>query len=73
MVAKINNMYPNRNLRFDDINPYVAGADEVASWFKDAGYDRLDILENTMEVAEKCTARMEKRKNLLPKFMKAIN
>ena len=73
MVAKINNMYPNRNLRFDDINPYVAHADEVASWFKDAGYDRIDILENTMEVAEKCTARMEKRKNLLPKFMKAMD
>jgi DNA polymerase-3 subunit alpha len=73
MVAKINNMYPNRHLRFDDINPYVAGADEVASWFKDAGYDRIDILENTMEVAEKCTARMEKRKNLLPKYMKSMN
>ena len=73
MVAKINNMYPNRHLRFDEINPYVAHADEVASWFKDAGYDRLDILENTMEVAEKCTARMEKRKNLLPKYMKALD
>lgn len=73
MVAKINNMYPNRFLRFDEIDPYVANATEVASWFKDAGYDRLDILENTMEVAEKCTAKLEKRKNLLPKFMRSIN
>ena len=73
MVAKINNMYPNRHLRFDSINPYIANAVEVASWFKDAGYDRLDILENTMEVAEKCTARIEKRKNLLPKYMQAID
>ena len=73
MVAKINNMYPNRFLRFDKINPYVANVDEVASWFKDAGYDRTDILENTIEVAQKCTAKLEKRKNLLPKFMRTIN
>ena len=73
MVAKINNMYPNRYLRFDEINPYMAHADEVASWFKDAGYDRVDILENTIEIAEKCTAKLEKRKNLLPKFMRAMN
>jgi DNA polymerase-3 subunit alpha len=73
MVAKINNMYPNRSLRFDEINPYLADATEVASWFKDAGYDRTDILENTVEVAQKCTAKLEKRKNLLPKYMKSLN
>ncbi|MEY2973522.1 MAG: hypothetical protein RI886_1299 [Pseudomonadota bacterium] len=73
MVAKINNMYPNRSLRFDEINPYLADASEVASWFKDAGYDRTDILENTIEIADKCTAKLEKRKNLLPKFMRTMN
>jgi len=73
IVAKINNMYPNRHLRFDAINPYIAKAEEVASWFKKAGYDRVDILENTMEVADKCVAKIEKRKNLLPKYMNAIH
>lgn len=73
LVAKINNMYPNRNLRFDKINPYVACADDVASWFKDSGYDRIDILENTLEVAEKCTARIHKHKNLLPKYLKNLD
>jgi DNA polymerase-3 subunit alpha len=73
LVAKINNMYPNRGLRFDKINPYVACADEVALWFKDAGYDRVDILENTLEVAEKCNASMSRYKNLLPKYMRSLN
>ena len=73
VVKKINAMYPERQLRFDKINPYVAKADEIASWFKDVGYDRSDILENTIEVAEKCTAKIQKRRNLLPKYMKALN
>ena len=73
LVAKVNNMYPNRYLRFDEINPYVAHVDEVASWFCDAGYDRIDILENTLEVAEKCTARIHKHKNLLPKYLKNLD
>jgi len=73
LVKKINAMYPDRFLRFDSINPYLAKADEIAGWFKEVGYDRVDILENTMEVAEKCTAKIQKRKNLLPKYMKSLN
>ena len=73
IVKKINKMYPDRQLRFDEINPYVAKAEEIAGWFKDAGYDRSDILDNTLEVAEKCTASVQKRRNLLPKYMKSLN
>ena len=70
IVDKINKMYPQRSLRFDDINPYMADADTVYSWFQDAGYSEISYLENTIEVAEKCTATIEKRKNLLPKYSK---
>lgn len=73
LVAKINDMYPNRGLRFDEINPYVASAGEVASWFREVGVERVDILENTVEVAEKCCAFVERRKNLLPKFMRSLD
>lgn len=70
ITHKMNEMYPNRFLRFDDINPYVATAGEIKEWFTQAGYDRTDILENTLEVAEKCTAELPKRNNLLPKYSK---
>ena len=73
LVKKINTMYPERQLRFDQINPYLAKAQEIAGWFKDAGYDRSDIIDNTLEVAEKCTAKVQKRRNLLPKYMKSLN
>lgn len=57
LLKKINMMYPDRQLRFDNINPYLAKAEEIAGWFKTAGYDIPDIIENTFEVA----------KNVLPK------
>ncbi len=73
LLEKVNHLYPERSLRFDDINPYVANAETVLSWFKDAGYDRPDILENTIEVASKCSAEITKRRNLLPKYLKSLN
>lgn len=72
-IEKINKMYPDRFLRFDHITPYIADANEVHSWFKEAGYDRSDIIENTLEVADKCTAEIIKSRNLLPKYMKALD
>ena len=73
VLSKINHMYPDRYLRFDDINPYIANADSVYSWFKQAGYDRTDLLENTIEVASKCSAEIPKKRSLLPKYMKSLN
>lgn len=73
LLEKINHLYPERNLRFDDINPYIADADTVLSWFKETGFDRPDILENTIEVASKCSAEIKKRRNLLPKYMNSLN
>lgn len=73
ITEKMNKMYPNRFLRFDHINPYVADAETVLSWFKDKGYDRPDYLENTIEVGQKCSARIPTKRNLLPKYSRLFN
>jgi DNA polymerase-3 subunit alpha len=73
VIEKINLMYPDRFLRFDQIKPYVASADEVYSWFKEVGIDNTQYLENTIEVAEKCSAKITKRKNLLPKYSRVLD
>lgn len=73
VIDKMNAMYPERFLRFDHINPYIAKADVVLSWFKDAGYDKVEYLENTMEVADKCTATIATKRNLLPKYSKVLD
>lgn len=73
IIDKMNAMYPDRFLRFDEINPYIANAEEVSSWFGAVGINRTDILENTLEVAQKCTAKIPTKQKLLPKFMKSID
>jgi DNA polymerase-3 subunit alpha len=73
ITEKINRMYPDRFLRFDEINPYIATASQVQGWFADKGYNDPSFLENTIEVAEKCSARIEKRSSLLPKYIKALD
>lgn len=73
IIDKMNAMYPERFLRFDQINPYIADANTVHSWFKEVGYDDLEYLENTIEVADKCTARIQKNRNLLPKYSKVLD
>lgn len=73
IVDKINAMYPNRSLRFDEINPYIADADTVYSWFETAGYANKEYITNTIEVADKCTAKIVKKNNLLPKYSKLFD
>lgn len=73
VIDKMNAMYPDRYLRFDSINPYIARADQIKEWFVKAGCDRDDIFSTTLEIAEKCTARIPKRRNLLPKYLKNLD
>jgi DNA polymerase-3 subunit alpha len=73
VTEMINRMYPDRFLRFDEINPYVADASEVMSWFADKGFHDVSYFENTVEVADKCSARLKKKNNLLPKYIKALD
>jgi len=73
ILDKVNAMYPDRFLRFDSINPYIAKAEEVQEWFNVAGYDRTDILTNTVEIAEKCSAEIPKKRKLLPKYLKNLD
>lgn len=67
VLDKINKMYPNRRIRFDDIEPWIMGAEDIRDLFLKKGYENA-FLENTLEVAEKCTASVSTRKNLLPKY-----
>lgn len=73
ITEKMNKMYPNRFLRFDEINPYIADADTVFSWFQEKGYNNVEYLENTIEVAEKCSARIPTKRNLLPKYSRLFD
>jgi DNA polymerase-3 subunit alpha len=73
LVARMNMLFPDRRLRFDDIHPYLMGTDEVAEYFSEHGWPQPFLLENTLEVADKCNAEIETGRKLLPSYSKILD
>lgn len=68
LEKKLDFLYPDRRMRFVDHGLYLMSEAEVVAAFKEAGVDRQDIIDNTVEVAEKCNAKIVFGMDLLPKF-----
>lgn len=66
LIEKMDLLYPERRLSFKNLPLYLMDAHEVLEHFNDAGITRLDILENTMEIAEKCNAEIKMNNMFLP-------
>jgi DNA polymerase-3 subunit alpha len=50
---RLNYLYPDRRISFQDYNLFIQSRDEIESDFNKAGITRTDIYENTMEIADK--------------------
>lgn len=72
LIAKMDLLYPDRRLTFKDLPLYLMGEDEVLEHFQAANITRTDILENTMEIAEKCNAEIKMNNMFLPSYTKDI-
>ena len=72
LIDKMDVLYPDRRLSFKDLPLYMMTADEALQHFEDAGIKRLDILENTMEIAEKCNTEIKMNNMFLPSYTKDI-
>lgn len=72
LIHKMDILYPDRRLSFKDLPLYLMDAKEVLEHFEHAGITRLDILENTMEIAEKCNAEIKMNNMFLPSYTKDI-
>lgn len=70
LIKKMDILYPDRRMSFKDLPLYLMSADEVVEHFTAAGITRTDILENTMEIAEKCNAEIKLGGLYLPNFTK---
>lgn len=68
LIEKMDILYPDRRLSFKDLPLYVMSAGEVLDHFHEAGITRTDILENTVEIAERCNAEIKMHQVLLPKY-----
>ena len=72
LIAKMDILYPDRRLSFKNLPLYMMTADEALEHFQNAGINRLDILENTMEIAEKCNSEIKMNNMFLPSYTKDI-
>ena len=72
LIEKMDILYPDRRLSFTDLPLYLMDANVVLQHFEDAGITRLDILENTMEIAEKCNTEIKMNNMFLPSYTKDI-
>jgi DNA polymerase-3 subunit alpha len=50
---RLNYLYPDRRISFQDYNLFIQTRSEIEADFNKAGISRIDIYENTMEIADK--------------------
>ena len=53
MLDRFNYLYPDRRISFQDMNLFIQSRTEIEADFNKAGISRIDIYENTMEIADK--------------------
>jgi DNA polymerase-3 subunit alpha len=53
MLDRFNYLYPDRRISFQDYNLFIQTRQEIEADFKEAGINRTDIFDNTMEIASK--------------------
>ena len=53
MLDRFNYLYPDRRISFQDYNLFIQSRSELEADFNKAGINRIDIYENTMEIADK--------------------
>jgi len=53
MLDRFNYLYPDRRISFQDYNLFIQTREEIEEDFKKAGINRIDIFENTLEIADK--------------------
>ncbi len=53
MLARFNYLYPDRRISFQNYNLFIQSREEIEADFKKSGINRVDIFDNTLEVASK--------------------
>lgn len=72
LLDRLNFLYPGRRLSFQEHDTYVMSETEVELALVKAGFtgEIRSLIENTMEVADKCNASLATGQKLLPKYHK---
>lgn len=69
-IERINYLWPNRTLRYDEIDVYMMSREHLESRM---GEFRSSIYDNTLEIAEKCDVHIPVNQDYFPKFYKRLD
>jgi len=53
MLDRFNYLYPDRRISFQEYNLFIQTRQEIEADFKEAGINRIDIFNNTLEISDK--------------------
>ena len=53
IFERLNHLYPDRPISFEGMDLFIQSRLDIASWYEKSGISRLDIYENTLEIADK--------------------
>lgn len=70
IVERLNYLYPQRKLRFDEIDVYLMSKESLQ---KRMGMDDPSLYWNTMEIADQCDAHLEVGQNYFPKYSRSLD
>jgi DNA polymerase-3 subunit alpha len=67
IFERLNYLYPERKISFQDINVYVSSREDMQKDFVEQGFDRTDMYDNSLEIANKIGSyEFRKGLDLLP-------
>lgn len=68
-MARLNKLWPNRNLRFDKLDLHIMSRAEVVERMNKQGFYGNDLADATLEIAERCeSVEIQTGVNYLPKL-----
>jgi DNA polymerase-3 subunit alpha len=71
LLEKLNILWPDRGLRFDQHELYIMSRQEVIKRMDQQGFDGNELANNTLEIAERCTpTHWNTKANYLPSKLK---
>lgn len=73
LINKMNILFPDRRLTFQEHDVYVMDDAEVVRAFEDANFLHKNALDNTLVIADKCNSKIETGRSLLPSYSKNLD
>lgn len=74
LMERLNTLWPNRGLRFDEHDLHMMSGEEVKERMSLQGFDSSDLISTSLEIAERCEQiEFSLGQSYLPKLLKSVD